>query len=464
MVRTTLESFERFVPLLVLDNGQHMKLAEFQRTMLGDFYAGVRESVGCVGKGSGKTTKLGAVGLHELVSDPECEGAVVASSRDQAALLLGQLRGFVERTPGLASRVKIMRREAVNRRTGGRFRVLASDVDTLDGLLLSFGIGDELHRWKEAERYMILLTACQKLDGRLFGISTAGVKGEGLLWAMRERAFELGAKRDGAYVGLRTPGFAWHEWSLPDGADFRDMQAVKRANPAPWVTEELLRERFDSPSMTDIDFRRFSANQWVERRELASVFDVGTWAGLADMQSTPVPPLCFALDCNMSRTSSAIGVAGFLDSTGAMPLVDVCDHGAGTSWGVQRLLQLDQAHENIGVVVDPGGPAASLIPSLKEYGLTVIETTMREVAQACGLFYDATVNGTLRHRNVEPLNTSLAGAVKRSLAQSWALDRKKALSDPAPVMAAVLAHYGLLTQGPISQDAFDERFSDPVAA
>ncbi len=50
-----------------------MRLAPFQRTMLGDFLAGCRESVALLPKGSGKTTTLGAVALYELLADPGCE-------------------------------------------------------------------------------------------------------------------------------------------------------------------------------------------------------------------------------------------------------------------------------------------------------------------------------------------------------------------------------------------------------
>jgi predicted ATPase len=455
MVRD-LDSFERFCGRLVLDSGQPMRLEDFQRRMLADFFAGCRESVTCIAKGSGKTTLLSALALYELLTDPHCDGAVCAASRDQAALLLSQLRGFVERTPGLAERVRLQQRQAINRRTGGRFRVMASDVDTMDGLILSFAVADEIHRWRDSERYMILLAAVQKRDGRLFGISTAGVVGEGLLWQMRERAIELGARREGAYLGLQADGFSWHEWSLPEDADYRDIGQAKACNPASWVTEELLRERFESPSMTDIDYRRFSANQWVERRELASVFDSGTWMGLVDTQAQPLAPLCFSVDASMDRSSAAVAVAGYTDQDGELPLVDCCDFGAGTAWPVERLVQLCERHENIGVVVDPGGPAASLIPRLREFGLVVHETSTREVAQACGGFYDAVRDGTLRHRGSAPLNTSVAGAVKRSLMQSWALDRRHAVADPSPVMAAVLAHYGLTTYGPISQAALDQ--------
>jgi predicted ATPase len=463
MVRS-LADFERFCGLLTLDTGRPMRLEDFQRVMLADYFGGCRESIVCVAKGSGKTTLLGALALFELLIDPECEGAVCAASRDQGALLLKQLSGFVGRSPGLATRVRLKQREAVNRKTGGRFRVLAADVDTMDGLLLSFAVADELHRWKAAERYAILLAGAQKRDGRLFGISTAGVKAEGLLWAMREKAIELGAERDGAYLSLRADRIAWHEWSLPDEADFRDLEAVKATNPAPWITVGLLRERYESPSMTDVDWRRFSANQWVERSELGAVIDARTWHELFTPNLRPIPPVCLSVDATMDRSSAAIGVAAFTDEAGELPVVDVAEHGAGIAWTVDAVVKLSQRWENVGVVIDPGGPAATLISRLQEFGIAVHETTTRQVAQACGLFYDAIGNGALRHRGSEPLTQSVQGATKRSLSQSWAFDRRKAISDPSPLMAAVLAHYGLLTHGPISQAAFDERFSEGVAS
>src|SRR5438105_2450726 len=142
----SLERFERFCGHLVLDSGERMRLEDFQREILADYFAGRRETIVSLPKGSGKTTLLAALGLFELLSDPTCDGAVAAASRDQAALLLHQLQGFVRRTGGLSQRVQLKQREAVHRRTGGRFRVVAADVDTADGLLLTFAIGDELHR------------------------------------------------------------------------------------------------------------------------------------------------------------------------------------------------------------------------------------------------------------------------------------------------------------------------------
>ena len=77
---------------------------------------------------------------------------------------------------------------------------------------------------------------------------------------------------------------------------------------------------------------------------------------------------------------------------------------------------------------------------------------------ACTGFVDAVNGATLRHHGSAPLNASVAGAVKRSLAQSWAFDRRKAISDSSPLMAATLALWGLRARGPISQAALDQQF------
>jgi hypothetical protein len=45
--------------------------------------------------------------------------------------------------------------------------------------------------------------------------------------------------------------------------DREDMAVVKTCNPASWQTEEALRRRFDSPSMTSWAWARFACGLWV---------------------------------------------------------------------------------------------------------------------------------------------------------------------------------------------------------
>lgn len=450
-----LERFERFCSRLVLDNARCMVLEPFQRVMLGDFFAGCRETVGSVPKGNAKTTTLAAVALFELLTDANCDGAVVAASRDQAGLLLRQVDGFVRRSPGLAGLIRVKQREAVNMRTGGRFRVLASDEDTLDGLLLSFAVADELHRWRSTQQYVILLAGVQKRDGRLFGISTAGVRETGLLWGMRVRALELGAARDGAYLGLRSASFAWHEWSVPEDGDPRDLAQVKNANPGSWVTLEMLRERYDSPSRTDRDWERFTCNRWVEPAADETVISRELWDGLVG-EFAPVPPPCFALDVAPDRSSAAISVASF-DGPGEerRVCVETVEYGAGTAWLIERMVALDGRHDHVGIVVDGVGPAGTMIPRLQEFGIEPVTTSAREYARACETFYDLAAEDRLRHRDEVPLNLAVQSATRRRLTDGWAWSRSRSLGDITALCAASLAAYGLTTRGPVSQEAFD---------
>jgi hypothetical protein len=454
--------------VLILDNGLPMRLEPYQRAMVKPLLEErVRESVIVVPKANAKTTTAAALGLHELVSTPEAEVIVVAASRDQATILLDSVRGFIRRRPTLARHLTVTQRTVAYPRLGGRLRVISSDVNTSDGTQPTTAIVDELHRHRSGELYALLRDGLGKRNGQMVTISTAGVRGESPLWDLRERALALpSARRDGCFVTARSEDgqFVLTEFSVPEDGDVDDMGLVSQANPASWHTVESLRERHDSPSTVASEWRRFACNVWCERAEVEAVIDAMAWQGAIDMRAQPIAPLFFSVDAAMDRSSAAIGVAGFVDDAGEVAFVDITDHAAGLGWAAERVIELCERHGDAAVVVDGGGPAASLIPRLAEFGLTVIEPSTREVAAACTGFADAIADGTLKHGASAPLTASVGGAVRRSLAQSWAFDRRKAISDPSPLMAATLALWGLRVHGPISQRAYDTQFRQRVPA
>src|SRR5690606_12432962 len=67
----------------------------------------------------------------------------------------------------------------------------------------------------------------------------------------------------------------------------------------------------------------------------------------------------------------------------------------------------------------------------------------REMAQACGEFYDAVVEGQLRHLGQPELNAAIGGARKRNLADAWAWHRRDAAVNISPLVAATLALHGV---------------------
>ena len=106
------------------------------------------------------------------------------------------------------------------------------------------------------------------------------------------------------------------------------------------------------------------------------------------------------------------------------------------------------------VALDPTGPAGSLLPRLEDVGVTVAQITAREHAQACGAFYDAVMDGSLRHLDQTPLNAAIAGARKRPLGDAWAWSRKASSVDICPLVAVTLAaaHAGATDETSVYND------------
>lgn len=261
-----LEAFARFCEnALTTEDGAPFVLEGFQLEILADYFAGRRELVVVMPKKQGKSTLLGALALWHLLAVPFAEAIVVAAARDQAGILLRQVTGFVRRSPQLRSRLKVVQREVRNDELDGRLRVLASDVDTVDGQLPTFVALDELHRHRRAELYAILRDGLGPRGGQMVAISTAGDDEESPLGRLRAAAYELpGLVRDGAHRRAVGGSFVFHEWALDSDDDVHDLTVVKEANPASWVTLDELRERHDSPSMTDWAWRRFTCGQWIQ--------------------------------------------------------------------------------------------------------------------------------------------------------------------------------------------------------
>ena len=170
-----LEAFARFCAALELDNGEAMLLEPFQREMLTGLFGTAVETVALIPKKNGKSTTLASLALFHLATTPDAECVIAAASRDQATILYDQAAGFIRRSPGLQARFDVKRgyREIRNRRDSGRIRVLASDVDTADGVLPTLSLVDELHRHKSAELYGVFRDGLGPRNGRMFTISTA---------------------------------------------------------------------------------------------------------------------------------------------------------------------------------------------------------------------------------------------------------------------------------------------------
>jgi hypothetical protein len=267
---------------------------------------------------------------------------------------------------------------------------------------------------------------------------------------------------------------AYLEWCADKHDALDDKEAWRKANPAMGyrITESFTQKELDR--LDDEDFQRERLGVWLED-EFETVIDLQIWKSLITTDESPGEPVALAIDVEPDRRFSAICAASRQDD-GTM-LLEVIDVLPGTAWVVPRLEKLIEKHEPCVVVIDSSSPATSLIPALEEAGLKVtkepepgdeeiiVKTTLPELVQACGLFYDAVIGidpGTVvtedgdeieisiqgvRHMDDSDLNVAVEGAAKRPLGDAWAWSRKSSEANIAPLVAVTLAVYGLAVYG-----------------
>jgi len=168
------------------------------------------------------------------------------------------------------------------------------------------------------------------------------------------------------------------------------------------------------------------------------------WRALADPKSEAVDPVAFAADVTPERSHAAIAVAGLRPD--GLGHGEVVDHRPGIGWVVPRLLELHQRWKPCAVVVDPTGPAGSLIAPLEAAGLEVVKPSAREAAHAAGDVFDAVAEGTVRIVPRPALDAAVAGAQQRPLGDGWAWARKGLSVDICPLVALTLARWGHATR------------------
>lgn len=261
--------------------------------------------------------------------------------------------------------------------------------------------------------------------------------------------------RENALAGTDAR-LSYFEWSATDDDDFSCPLTWAKANPAFGlrILEESIRDEY--LSMDEDTFCRERLGMFDGAGALG-VIPEDTWLALAS-ESDPTSRVVFAIDVAPDRSRASIGVAGLLDD--GRVHVQTIENRKGVGWVVPRLAELTKRWPYLLVILDSGGPAASLLPDLKTSKIRRVETiTASEVARACGAFYDFAVGSPggvdsegnevppvaarLAHPDQPVLNEALFSARKRPLGEAWAWHRKDTSTDITPLVAVTFAAYGL---------------------
>lgn len=255
--------------------------------------------------------------------------------------------------------------------------------------------------------------------------------------------------------GLRgdDPSLAYFEWSVdadsPDAVTdelAEDPESWAAANPGLGIRISAEHVSFERRSLDPRTFavERLGVGDWPAGDGSDTVISMEDWLGLVD----PDPPLieallpvCIAFDVTPDRSRTAIAVAGRRPDGAAH--VEIADHKRGTGWVLDRLSEMLARYPSLALLCDASGPAGSLIAALEDRGHIVTTVNAREHAQACGRFFDAVEQKTLRHCGEPELNAAVKGAARRTLGDAWAWSRKSSGVDISPLVACTLAHWGM---------------------
>lgn len=329
-------------------------------------------------------------------------------------------------------------------RSGGSGRGWTGDCNILDEDMI---LGDDAMG-------ALMPTMSAVPNPQLWYLGSAGIGAPSVQLArLRRRALAA------LEAGVPDPSLAYFEWSVdphvdecPTGCedhdDADDPAAWAKANPSLGylITPEYVRnERASLGSSGIFERERLGVGAYPsDEADTWQVIGEDAWRALAVADAKRSAPVAFCIDMTPERSHAAI-CAAFRWRGGVH--VTVVEHRPGTGWIVDRAKELHKKWKPRCWVVDPASPAASLIGALEDeddgLGIEVVKPKAREMAAACGQFYDAVSAQELTHFDDAPLASALAGAQQRPLGDAWAWARRIVSVDISPLVAATLAKWGL---------------------
>lgn len=392
---------------------------------------------------SGKTTLMLAAMTHRCVAMGERQRVSYTAQTGKDARLKWEDEHIpvLERSP-FSPLMKVRKTngsEAIRWENGSLWSLLATTETAGHGAQLDLGVIDEAFALSDDRLEQAMKPAMiTRTQPQLWIVSTAGTND----------SLYLNDKIDDGRLRATaqdTKSVAYFEWSAPDDAKIDDEDVWRACMPALGITVPIEAIRSDFESMREPEFRRAYLNQRQDRMATQpwQILSEDIWFACADERSRIDGPVSLALDVTPSRAMSSLCAAG-LRADGNVH-VEVIGNRPGTSWVLDWFAQNDRVNQYQTVTIDPVSAAGSLAGDLRRLGLQVNEISSRQMATACGKFFDCVVDNSLRHINQVPLNSAVAGSKRRTLGDSWAWHRRDTSTDVSPLVACTLALLGVVS-------------------
>ncbi|WP_223690100.1 hypothetical protein [Leifsonia poae] len=175
------------------------------------------------------------------------------------------------------------------------------------------------------------------------------------------------------------------------------------------------------------------------------VIDEDAWNRVADASSMAIERLTLAIDVAPNRSVASVSFAG--KRADGRWHVELDQQRTGTAWVIPWIRERAEKNHLHSVVADEMSGLVEEKNGRHYLTGTRIHVTLaaaegRDMAIACGKFFDGVMDGSLKHTNQPQVNVALSVARKRPLAGAWAWNRKDPDSDITPIVAETLAFWG----------------------
>jgi hypothetical protein len=414
-----------------------------------------------VGRQNGKGSILEARELAGLFLFGERLIIHSAHQFDTSMEHMSRILELIETTPDLDREVARVTRgngkEGIELKSGQRLRFRARTGGGGRGFTADCIVLDEGMYLDSTQIGAMLPTVSARPNAQIWVTGSAGWKDSTHFGRMRNRALK------------GDPRLFFAEWSIDACTDFctsdceihdkpDTIESWAKSNPALGIRISVEHIEAEMHAMDDDEFlrERLGVGDWPVEGDEWRVISQESWKSRIDHSSEVNEPIVLAVDTSPDRKYSCIAAAGV--NQDGLTHVEITsdgvqyDHRPGIQWVVPSILSMWHLIKPACVIIDRRGPALTFVDELENAGVKVFSPSAAEYAQACGDFYSGVVPRTdelpsIVHIGQPPLDTALAGADKRDLADTWAWSRKSSVVDISPLCAATLAAWGLKKHG-----------------
>lgn len=449
----------------LLDWQQDVVRAGCARTSSGQWAA--REVGLLVSRQNGKTATVEVVELAWMINEPGVHILHTAHEFQTAIESMGRLQNLINSHPLLEDQIDSVRtgngKEWIRLNNGSEIRYRTRTNAGGRGFSADRLVIDEAMIWSKASQAALrpLLTTARNLQIWFLG-SAADAE-------VHEHCGKWASLRRAAMSEHPPADLLWMEYSAPDPpeptgdvvADARAREAW-RSDPETWaaanpsmgyevepgyalVTEEYIEGELNSfrHAVEEWEIERLSVGRWpTDSAARDPVF--ADWSDLVDTAPRLVGPVCVGVELSADRRRWAV-VAAQSTRQRRVHVELGLFAAASNDELVSLLVRLVEAWDPVAVVIDGRSPAAAIEAKLVAAGIEPEKATTSQLAAWSGGFLDDATAGLISHTGQPGLSVAAAAVTKRVLPHGDFVWERTKDGIAAPVLAATLAHGGLLT-------------------